>query len=187
MSDAEVHTATGDRTFVQRMMGAAMLDISTYEEVEHDLDATGQAALVVIIVAICSAIGGLDNGNGGLIGRPIGELAGWVVWSGVTYLIGTRVFSGTATWGELLRTIGFAKAPGVLFLLGVVPLLGGLTSVAVGIWMLVTGLVAIRQALDVTTGQAIITALLGFLSYVAVAIAIALMFGLGAGVAEIFR
>lgn len=62
MSDAEVHTATGDRTFVQRMMGAAMLDISTYEEVEHDLDATGQAALVVIIVAICSAIGGLDNG-----------------------------------------------------------------------------------------------------------------------------
>ena len=35
------------RSIVDRMKGAAMLDIATYEEVEHDTEATGQAAVVV--------------------------------------------------------------------------------------------------------------------------------------------
>ncbi len=39
------------------MIGAAMLDVSVYEEVEHDQTATTQAAIVVGIVAVCGAIG----------------------------------------------------------------------------------------------------------------------------------
>ncbi len=76
------------KSFVQRMIGAATLDVDTYEEVEHDLDGTMQAAGVVAIVAICAAIGGASLGSGGIVGRPLGALAGWAVWSGVTYLIG---------------------------------------------------------------------------------------------------
>jgi len=172
----------GRKSFAQRMLGAAMLNIETYEEVEHDLDATAQAAGVVVIVAVCAAIGGAGHGGGGIIGRPIAQLLGWLVWSGVTFFIGTRMFKGTATWGELLRTIGFAQSPGVLFLAAGVPLLGGLVSAVASVWMLIAGLIAIRQALDVSTGQALITAFLGWLAGVAVGFVLAIVFGIPAAI-----
>jgi hypothetical protein len=170
------------QTFVQRMIGAARLDIQTYEEVEHDESATTQAAMVVAIVAVCTAIGGAGDGGGGIIAGPISALAGWLVWSGVTYLIGTRVFKGEATWGELLRTLGFAQTPGVLMLFAGFGLIGGLASAAAGIWMLIAGIIAIRQALDVSTGEALITAFLGWLSFVLVAVVVALLFGANAAI-----
>ena len=153
----------GHRSIVDRMKGAAMLDIATYEEVEADTTATGQAAVVVAIVAVASAIGALRDGGASIIGGLVAAFIGWLIWSGVTYLIGTRVFGGTATWGELLRTIGFAQSPGVLLVLGIIPVVGLLVRFAVWIWTLVAGIIAIRQALDFSTGKAILTALLGWL------------------------
>ena len=41
----------------QRMVGVLKLDVNTYEEIEHDQNETGQAALIVLIVAIVSGIG----------------------------------------------------------------------------------------------------------------------------------
>ena len=162
-------TEYAHRSIVDRMRGAAMLDVATYEEVEHDNDATGQAAVVVIIVAICTAIGAVWRGGPSIIGGPISAILGWLLWSAITYVIGDKMLGGTATWGELLRTIGFAQAPGVLMIFGIVPILGGFVRIVVGLWLLVTGVVAIRQALDFSTGKAIATALLGWLSLMALA------------------
>ncbi|HEX2167116.1 MAG TPA: YIP1 family protein [Longimicrobiales bacterium] len=156
----------GTRSMTDRMLGAAQLHIDVYEEVEADTTATGQAAGVVAIVAICSAVGGIGGGAQAVLGGLVAALVGWLIWAGVTYLIGDKLLGGTATWGELLRTLGFAQAPGVLFLLGIIPLLGSLVVVIVGLWLLVTGVVAIRQALDFGTGRAIATALLGFIPYI---------------------
>ncbi len=144
-------------TMVQRMQGAAMLNNSTYEEVEHDHTATGQAAGVVAIAAVAQAIGSIGQGGSGIVGALIGQLLGWALWAGLTYLVGTKLFGGTADWGELLRTLGFSQAPGVLYALGIIPGLGWLVRAAVGIWVLVAGVIAVRQALDVTTGKAIAT------------------------------
>jgi hypothetical protein len=153
------------RSIVDRMRGAAALDVATYEEVENDLNATGQAAIVVVVVAIASAIGSWGHGVSGPIGALISALLGWLSWAGITYFIGTRFFGGTATWGELLRTLGFAQSPGVLMVLGIIPVLGPLVRLVVGIWMLVAGIVAIRQALDIETGKAVLVALCGWLVY----------------------
>lgn len=169
-------------SLIERMLGAARLDIDTYEEVEHDTTATSQAATVVAIVAVAAAIGESGSGSGGLIAGLIGAFAGWLIWSGVTYLIGTRLFEGKATWGELLRTLGFAQSPGVLYVLGIVPLLGGLVRFAVWIWLLVAGIIAIRQALDVDTRKAILTALIGWAGYVVFAIILRAFLGAGAWV-----
>ena len=152
------------RSLVDRAIGAARLDIPTYEEVESDRNATGQAAVVVAVAAVCSAIGSIGEGTTGVIGALIGGILGWLVWSGVTYLIGTMLFGGTADWGELLRTLGFAQAPGVFYLLGIIPFLGVLVKLAVAIWVLVAGIIAIRQALDVSTGKAVLTAIVGWLA-----------------------
>jgi hypothetical protein len=153
------------RSMTDRMIGAAKLEIDVYEEVEADTTATGQAAGVVAIVALCSAIGGIGGGAEGAFSGLIAALVGWLLWAGITYLIGDKLLGGTATWGELLRTLGFAQAPGVLFLFGIIPLVGWLIGIVVGLWILVAGVVAIRQALDFSTGRAIATALLGFIPY----------------------
>jgi hypothetical protein len=158
------------RSIVDRMRGAAMLDVATYEEVEHDNEATGQAAVVVVIVAVCSAIGALWRGGPSIIMAPVIAIVGWLLWSGIAYLIGDKLLGGTATWGELLRTIGFAQSPGVLMILGIIPFLGGIVRVVVGIWLLIAGVVAIRQALDFSTGKAVVTALLGWLAMVMLAL-----------------
>ena len=149
------------RPLVGRMIAAATLDISVYEEVEADSSATGQAAIVVILAAIASAIGAADKSP---IGTLIGALLGWCVWAAVTYIIGKTVFKGTATWGELLRTLGFAQTPALLNVLGFVPVVGSIVSVVVGIWLLITGIIAIRQALDISTLKAVAVAILGWLA-----------------------
>jgi len=154
------------RSVVDRMRGAALLDIATYEEVEHDADATGQAAIVVVIVAVCAAIGAVWRGGPSIIIAPVGAVLSWLLWSAITYVIGDKLLGGTATWGELLRTLGFAQAPGVLLIFGIVPILGGIVRVVVWVWMLLTSIVAIRQALDFSTGKAIVTALLGWVAIV---------------------
>jgi hypothetical protein len=152
-------------TMLTRMVGAARFDIQTYEEVEADTTATGQAAGVVAIVALCTAIGGIGGGAGTALGNLAAALVGWALWAGVTYLIGDKLLGGTATWGELLRTLGFAQTPGILFVLAAVPLAGSVFEIGVAIWLLCTGIVAIRQALDFGTGRAILTAILGAIPY----------------------
>ncbi|AHG89182.1 Yip1 domain-containing protein [Gemmatirosa kalamazoonensis] len=150
------------RSIVDRMRGAAALDVATYEEVEADVNATGQAAIVVVIAAIAAGIGAWRFGPGHIIGSVVSELLGWASWAAITYWIGTRFFGGTATWGELARTLGFARSPGVLFVLGIIPGLGLLVWPIVGIWILVAGIIAIRQALDIDTGKAVLVALCGW-------------------------
>ena len=154
-----------------RIIGVFKLDANTFEEIEHDQGATGQAAIIVVIVALVSAIGSgigasLNPELGGTflsnsLVTFIGTLIGWVLWSGITYLVGTSVFGGEADMGEMLRVIGFAFAPQ---LLGIIPFIGACIG---GIWSLVAGFIAVRQGLDLTTGKAIATILIGFIVYAA--------------------
>lgn len=161
-----METPLASRSITDRMKGAAMLDVPTYEEVEADSSATGQAAAVVAMASIAAAIGAIGTGGRGIISGLIAAFVGWLVWAGLTYLIGDKLLGGTATWGELLRTIGFAHAPGLLMILAIIPGLGWLVTAVVGIWMLVAVVIAIRQALDFSTGKAIGTALLGWLAFI---------------------
>jgi hypothetical protein len=145
------------------MIGAATLDIATYEEVEHDQNATGQAAMVVAMVAAAEAIGASPLGWISASMAAVGALVGWVIWSGVIYLVGEKVFGGTVTWGEVLRAVGFAQAPGVLLALGFIPILGWPVTAVVSLWVLVTVFVGTRQALDLDNGKTFMTILVGWL------------------------
>ena len=177
---------------VNRMIRAAMLDTSLYEEVEHDQSATSQAMQVVLIVALASGIGGAlwklltlspIDAVTGLVGGILAAVLGWLAWALVTYIIGAKVFGGTATYGEMLRTLGFAQSPNVLLIftgiLGGIPLLGGLLRLALLIWVLLAGLIAIRQALDVGTGKAVLTAIIGWIVMFIIVVIVASVFGIG--------
>ncbi len=148
-------------SMIDRMIRAAKLDPQVYEEVEHDQSATSQAMTVVVLGAVAAGIGALYGGVIGLVVGVIAGLIGWAVYAFVAYWVGTNIFKGPqtdATWGELLRTLGFASSPRVLLVLGIIPVLGIFVGLAVFVWTLFTTVVAIRQALDFDTGRAIATA-----------------------------
>jgi hypothetical protein len=173
-------------TFVGRMIGAAKLDAATYEEIEADARATGQAMLVVCLSAVAAGIGAIgDGGVRGALGGVIAALLGWFLWALLTWVIGTKMLpeaQTSADLGQLLRTIGFSASPGILRLFGFIPVLGVIIQLAATIWMLAAMIVAVRQALDYRgTGRAIVVCLIGFLIYVAVNAALFMVLGLGAG------
>ena len=145
---------------IERMLGAARFDVKTYEEVEHDLNATLQALIVVLIVSVATGIGAIGLGNIGdnnvnpgvafIIGIIVG-LIQWAIWAGITYYIGTRLFPTPethATWGQLARTTGFAQSPGVLKIFGIIPFIGPVIFYIATIWQLGAMVIAVRQALD---------------------------------------
>ncbi len=151
---------------VNKMIRAARLDVSLYEEVEKDPNATTEALLVVVIASVCAGIGSITVGGfTGLIVGVIMGVVGWAIWAGIIYLVGVVILKHTSDMGELLRCLGFADSPAVLNIFGIIPFLGGLIRFVVGIWLLVAFVIAVRQALDVDTTRAIIVAILGFIVY----------------------
>ncbi len=162
------------------MIRAARIDSDLYEEVEHDKSATGQAAIVVVGTSIAAGIGSAFAGsNASIIVLPIAALISWAVFAWLTFFIGTRLLAGPDTkadWGELARTLGFANTPRALLLFGVVPLAAAILGVIVAVWVLIATVVAVRAALDFSTGRAIATVILGWLVQVAIiAVAIGLL------------
>ena len=172
-------------TFTQRMIGAAKLNVDTYEEVEADTSAMSQAMTVVVLSSLAAGVGSLSQiGIVGVLFTSIFALVGWFLWAGLTYLIGTKILPEPQTKsdiGELLRTIGFASSPGLLRVFGFLPAVGTIINFVVGIWMLTAMVVAVRQALDYeSTGRAIGVCLIGWVVYFFVGIfAVLIMVGLG--------
>jgi hypothetical protein len=134
------------------MIGAAKLNVHTYEEVESDTTALGQAMAVVVLASVAAGLGSVGKaGLGGLILAVIAALVGWYLWALLTYLIGTKLLPERQTRsdvGELLRTIGFSSSPGLIRVLGIIPGLTGVVFFIASIWMLVAMVIAVRQALD---------------------------------------
>ena len=171
----------GTHSMIERMIRASRLDINMFEEVEADTSATNQALLIVALVALATGIASL--GTTGPIGLFVGvvlAIAGWALWAWIVHLIGTKIIPSHSThadWGQLARTLGFAQSPGIFRALGFIPVVGNIIFAVASIWMLVTMVVAVRQALDYTsTWRAIAVVLIGFIPYlVLMSIAFALL------------
>src|SRR3954466_1154023 len=144
-------------TFPHRLMGASVLDVGTYEEVEHDRSATAQALLVVLASSLAGGIGvsgfmqNRDAVVQGVFVWSAISLVAWAAWALLVFEIGGRLLPEPETRvdvGELMRTIGFSSAPGLLGFFGVIPELALPVFVLTTVWMLVAMVVAVRQALD---------------------------------------
>jgi len=160
-------------TFPERIIKAAKLDSHVYEEVEANPAALSQAMLVVILSSLALGIASVGRPDSpGLLAGTAFALITWFLWAYITYFIGTRILpmpQTHATWGQLLRTTGFAAAPGILRILGIVPLFGSLILWIINIWMLATMVIAVRQALDYTnTFRAVTVCLIGWIPTVVV-------------------
>jgi hypothetical protein len=150
---------------------AALLHAPTYEEIEADRSALRQAAAIVLGVAAAAALGVWLRTQ---LGHPlparqlavqlaIVALEPIVVWLGSSafaYMVGATFLRGPKTetnYAEVLRTVGFAFTPGLLFVLGCLPpsQLGRAILIGARLWVLACSIVAVRQACDFNTLRAL--------------------------------
>ena len=137
--------------FITRVFRAIKIDIELYEEVEKDKKATIQAGIVVVLSSLAAGVGALQMGMSNFLLAPVMSLLSWYVWAYVIYFVGVKLLGSHKTksnHGELLRTIGFSSAPGLIRVFGVTPDLMTVTFIGSAFWMLACMVVAVKSALD---------------------------------------
>jgi len=143
------------RSFGERLFGTLKLDPDAFAEIENDPSSLGQAAIVVTVAAAAAGLGNAfaDNGEGVAL-AIIGNLFAWAVSTAMIWLIGVAWLQHESDYPELLRTVGFATAPQSLYIFATTEI--GMLALAVGwAWSLAAYVIAVREALDVSTGRAI--------------------------------
>jgi hypothetical protein len=170
-------------TYVRRLIGAAALDRTTYEDVESDETATGQAFATVILAGLAGGVGALGFGGTltGVAFMATMSVITWGIWAVIMFEVGVNLMPRPETRsdvGELLRTLGFATAPGCVLALGVIPMFTIPVFAVTAVWLLSAMTISVRQALDIeSTGRAVAVCSVGWLLVVAIAAAVGLVFG----------
>lgn len=168
-------------SFGERVVGAMSLKASTFQEIEQDPAAMGQAVGVIVLAAVSAGIGNLFYGGlTGIVAGVVTSLIAYGVWAVVVWLIGTKVMPDPATkadFPETFRTIGFAAAPGIFGIITVIPILGWLIMAVIWVWQIAAMVIAVREVLDYTdTVKAVIVVVIGFVAQLIVAALIGMMF-----------
>jgi hypothetical protein len=154
----------------ERMVGAMKADVKTFQEIEADPNALGQAVTVIVIAGVAALIGNIFR-SGVMVGifTLIVSLIGYALFAFLVVIIGTKVMpepSTKADFQEGFRVLGFTASPGVFNVLAIIPFLGPLLSFLIAIWMLVIAVIATREVLDYSnTGRAVIVCIIAMLIY----------------------
>jgi len=165
---------------IDRILRAIRLDKSLYREVADQPSLTSEGALIAVGVALISSLGMLGAGPRAafayLAQVANSLLFGWVLWSLVAYFVGTQFFKGRSSVEEMLRVLGYANAPRLLGLLGFIPCIGWLFALAGWVLSLIAGVIAIREAMEFETSDAIITSLISFMLFIVASAVIGIVF-----------
>jgi len=158
----------GAMTFGDRVVGAMKLDPNAFEDVERDPTAIGQSVSVIVLAAVAAGIGNVFRG--GLTGIVYGaclSVVGFLVWSLIVWVIGTKVMPEPATkadYPETFRVLGFSAAPGLASVVTIIPILGYLLMLLIWLWQIAAMIIAVKAVLDYSTlGKAIIVVVIGWI------------------------
>ncbi|MCU0524934.1 MAG: hypothetical protein MUF72_08930 [Elainella sp. Prado103] len=157
---------------------ALTLNADFYEDSNHLPHHRRIALTIVFLASISHALGGIIILLVGrvtlpllLLGTTISALsiiAGYYLWTFTIWQIGRQIHRQwdtrrPPTYTELLTPIGLAYAPQVFNFLTLIPLLGRAIELGLAAWSLLAVIVAVRQGLDIKTGQAMLISLLFWL------------------------
>jgi hypothetical protein len=148
------------------MLGAALLEAETYQEVAVAPSLRNQAVLVVAITALAAGLGNLGGGLTGLLLAGLAAMIGWGLFALVAYWVATNRYGVPRTHNNLsatLRVLALASTPRLFLLFTFIPGIGFLVGLAVHTWLLITAVLALETALDMHRRPAIVTAVAGVL------------------------
>src|SRR5260370_41611537 len=152
------------RTMLDRIVKSARLNRDTFLELKEDSTATGQALIVLALagasfgVGFAAAIG--SNGIGILLGAVFGavvSIALGMVWVSLTFLIGRRLFGGTADYWSLASPVFFSTSPGLVFLIMSIPV-SPIPDVARAIavaWLTTSTVIEAKTAIGLNTPRSL--------------------------------
>ena len=141
-------------SYAERLYKAITLNVEFYESVEADKSLTRQAMMTVALVSIVQGFVVAGIAPIALAQGVLGSIIRWFIWAFFIAFVGTRILPEPETesdTGELLRTLGFAYAPGLLIVFKFLPIIGVFIDPLVVILQLAAMTVAVRQALDFTS------------------------------------
>ena len=176
---SNVAEVVGTSQIVERAIGISRFARKYYQNVAADPGATVEAAIVVVVVAIATGLGGLGAGIGGFVAGILWAVIRWLLFTAAAWFLAREVFKtrpeGSVT--SLARVVGYAQAPGIIAIVGFIPLLGWSLSLVGNIWLVLSVVMALRYVLKLDFKQSFITAIGAWLVAGALAALIAVVFG----------
>lgn len=159
-------------SFLRRVLGAALCRSTVYDEVKRDRRGTIQAALIVVLAAVLPATARIIDRPALLLVFASLAIAFWAFEAEILFIVARFWVAPSVLQGKrpcLLRTLGFAGTPAILAAVLIETSHPQLVVALFGMWGLTASVVAVRQALGVSTGRAItigVTALIGVVDIV---------------------
>jgi hypothetical protein len=108
----------------------------------------------------------------------VGAVVSWYVSSWLLWLVGRRfvAITGRPISGvQMRRLVGWGYAPSLASFLAPIPFIGPLLAFLGSLWSLVTGVMAVRVAFDISIGKAIAIEILAALLVLVVLVILALL------------
>jgi hypothetical protein len=194
---------TLQHSFWDRLVGVVTLQRPVYEALRRDPAATAQAWLIVLFLGLANGIAIITTPITDVIPDPprevvdlltfdtpdrqVAALLGCVVLAAVSWYLTAwllRVIGGgladPSKWvkpEEMRRLIAWGYAPSLASFLAPIPIVGALLPPLGSLWALVTGVMAVRTALGVGIGKAILIEIVAYLILAVIAVVvIALVF-----------
>jgi hypothetical protein len=164
---------------LQRIVRAVTFDMKFYGEAKADASLNREGLIIVIVVAILTGIGALSGGIGALLLMLIMSVVGYYLISYFVTIVSRNFFGGTGTQDQVQRVIAYSWAPRALGLLGFIPCVGWVLSLAATIWSLAVAVVAVREVHAFDTTKAIITVVAGGVIVAVLTGLVGLIFGIG--------
>ena len=160
--------------FGEKSLGVFALDARAFRSILRDSTNLGQAIAIVLLGAVASGFGTLDDtGVKTLVPTIFVTLFGWVVWSWLIYVLGIHlprmIFpkSESPNMRNVFRVIGFAQAPAMLRVLGIFSSLGPMIAILSLIWIIVAMSVGTKQLFGTRSlARSAVVVLISFIPYI---------------------
>ena len=152
---------------------AALLEPSAFERLRQSDSSVMYALGTVLLAALSFGVGMLVYANRVVEGVappastfPIAMATvfiGWVIWTFVSYFIGTGFLGGKGTWRELLHALGICFGPGIIMASIAIPAAGPIGFSFATFWVLAAGMIAARETQQTTLRRVFVPTVLGWL------------------------
>ena len=162
------------RQLWSRMLKVSRLNGSAYLEIRNDESATGQSIAALFLASLGYAIGysllfesfGLYSLVVGITARLILSMFAGLIWALIAFFMGTKLFRGNAKFWQVARPLFFSVTPGVFFVLIGIPveLVYRPVAAIVAVWIIVGGVMALKQSMGFGYDRSMLIYVIGFLA-----------------------